>query len=151
MQRSLLSPPFGGFRLQVSQVLKRQSGEQLWTFLHSSQLLHRKTPAGIAESTPGRMSGNSGHVGEQLEVTRALSPFAPPDWGAAPSNPTQAPITHNLRLKQFGQISGNYCRGLVADIWTGFFFTANLLWARGSRLPNIHVLIGAKVRGLSKV
>lgn len=66
---------------------------------------------------------------KQLEVTRALSPFAPPDWRAAPSNPTQAPITHNLRLKQFGQISGNYCRGLVAvatrrpewDILTGFY------------------------------
>lgn len=65
----------------------------------------------------------------QLEVTRALSPFAPPDWGAAPSNPKQAPITDNLRLKQFGQISGNYCRGLVAvatqrpewDILTGFY------------------------------
>lgn len=86
------------------------------------------------------MSGNSGHVGEQLEVTRALSPFAPPDWGAAPSNPTQAPITHNLRLKQFGQISGNYCRGLVAETRDGyfdrfffFFLTANLFWDRLSQ------------------
>lgn len=79
-----------------------------------------------------------------------------------PSNPTQGPIIDNLRLKQFGQISGNYCRGPAAvaqqkqewDILTGFF-TTNQRWdgcteGRGYAAPNIHVLIGAKVRGVKQ-
>lgn len=45
MQRSLLSSPFGEFGLQVSQVLKRQSGEQLRTFLRDIQVFNRKTSA----------------------------------------------------------------------------------------------------------
>lgn len=49
----------------------------------------------------------------QLEVTRAL--FAYNHMiGGYPSNLMQGPIIHNLRLKQFRQISGNYCRALVA-------------------------------------
>lgn len=47
MQRSLLSSLFGEFGLQVSQVLKRQSGEQLWTFLYNIQVFNRKTNARI--------------------------------------------------------------------------------------------------------
>lgn len=54
--------------------------------LTAEQMLEKQ---GNAVSTSERTNANSGHLGlrrldQQLEVTRALSPFAPPDWGAAP-------------------------------------------------------------------